>query len=149
METNVDIDGAENLPKGKDDVERDEFCALLQQQKNLNNLIKIALGKNKPLIITNFMHEMRSGQDNGTIKSEQIWLQYLSFHVISAIDISVNHFQDEDQKRSSGGSVAPVCDDDAIPESNLPLIVSCAFFNCTSILGKLHGLRRLKINISL
>ncbi|XLR00408.1 chromatin assembly factor 1 subunit FAS1 isoform X2 [Arachis ipaensis] len=142
METNVDIDGAENLPKGKDDVERDEFCALLQQQKNLNNLIKIALGKNKPLIITNFMHEMRSGQDNGTIKSEQIWLQYLSFHVISAIDISVNHFQDEDQKRSSGGSVAPVCDDDAIPESNLPLIVAAIQTYPRSLSKVLKSLKR-------
>ena len=131
METVIDIEGSEDSPSGKD-VESEEFCGLLRQQKNLNNLTENALKKNQPLIITNLMHDKELGQTfSGTLKLEQMCLQSLSMRVISAssyVEISVDHLQDEDQDAclSTGkGSAAPVFD--AMLDSNLPLIVSYAF----------------------
>ena len=51
MEIDDDIDGADSSPSCKNDIEIEEFCALLRQQKYLNNLTEHALRKNQPLII--------------------------------------------------------------------------------------------------
>lgn len=86
METVMDHEGAESSPTCKDDVETEEFCALLQQQKNLNNLTEHALKKNRPIIKSNLMHEHDSEMGHNfssTLKLEQMCLQSLSMVVIS------------------------------------------------------------------
>lgn len=134
METDIDFEGADSSPSCKDDIESEEFCALLRQQKYLNNLTEQALRKNQPLLITNLIHDkefLLSGHNlSGTPKLEQMCLQALSMCLIpgsSHIEISIDKMQNEDQEAciSIGkGGATPISDVSAIPESDLPIIVS-------------------------
>lgn len=137
METDIDNEGADSSPSSKDDVESEEFCALLRQQKYLNNLTEHALRKNQPLIIPNLIYDkefLLLGHNlSGTPKLEQMCLQALSMCIIpgsSYIEISMDKMQDEDQEAciSTGkGDTVPISDVAAIPDSDLPIIVSYVF----------------------
>ncbi|KAK7243201.1 hypothetical protein RIF29_37990 [Crotalaria pallida] len=146
METDIDIEGADNPPSCKDDSESEEFITLLRQQKYLNNLTEHALRKNQPLIITNLIHELEylsmDHNPSGTPKLEQMCLQALSMCVIagsSCIEISMDKMHDEDQEAclSIGkGSATPISDVVGIPESDLPIIVT-TIQNCSEGMNKL------------
>ncbi|KAG4377984.1 hypothetical protein GLYMA_18G244800v4 [Glycine max] len=133
MEIDDDIDGADSSPSCKNDIESEEFCALLRQQKYLNNLTEHALRKNQPLIISNLINDKDLSSDHnisGTPKLEQMCLQALSMYVIpgiSCIEIYVDKMQDEDQEvcLSTGKSGAsPISGVAVIPDSDLPIIVT-------------------------
>lgn len=145
METDINIEGADSTPSSKDDIETEEFCALLRQQKHLNNLIEHALRKNHPLIIPNLVHDkellLLDHNMSGIPKQEQMFLQALSMYVIpgsSSIELSADKMQDEDQEASpstgKGGGATPMSDLAAIPDSDLPIVVSCAFELCLYLL---------------
>ncbi|KAK7295219.1 hypothetical protein RJT34_18124 [Clitoria ternatea] len=148
METVNDIEGADSTPCSKDDIESEEFCALLRQQKYLNNLTEHALRKNQPLIIPNLIHDkdilLLDCDSNGTPKLEQMCLQALSMYVIpgsSYIEISVDKMQDEAQETclSTGKGVAnPSSDVAVIPDSDLPVIVT-TIQNCPQGINKVLG----------
>ncbi|CAD5316359.1 unnamed protein product [Arabidopsis thaliana] len=133
----MDIDPSEqdaNTPSSKDQ-ESPEFCALLQQQKHLQNLTDHALKKTQPLIICNLTHEkvsLLAAKDlEGTQKVEQICLRALMvqpFAWSSLIEISINDIQDEDQEtsKSSCSQSTPPSNSKAksIPDSDLLTVVS-------------------------
>ncbi|KAH1044659.1 hypothetical protein AAZX31_09G227000 [Glycine max] len=133
MQIDDDIEGADSSPSCKNDIEIEEFCALLRQQKYLNNLTEHALRKNQPLIISNLINDKDLSSDHnisGTPKLEQMCLQVLSMYVIpgiSCIEISEDKMQDEDQEvcLSTGKGVASLISGVAvIPDSDLPIIVT-------------------------
>lgn len=134
----MDIDPSEqdaNTTSSKQDQESPEFCALLQQQKHLQNLTDHALKKTQPLIICNLTHEkvsLLAAKDlEGTQKVEQICLRALmvrQFPWSSLIEISINDIQDEDQEASkfSCSQSTPPSNSKAkiIPDSDLLTVVS-------------------------
>lgn len=139
MEIDVDTETerVDSSPSCKDDIESEEFCALLRHQKYLNNLTEHALRKNQPLIITNLTHDQFLLLDHnlsGTPKLEQMCLQALSMCVIpgnSYIEISMDKTKDEDHETcpsTDKRGAAPVSDLTAIPDSDLPIIVSLLCF---------------------
>lgn len=140
METDVITEGADSSPCSKNDIETEEFCALLRQQKYLNNLTEHALRKNHPLMISNFGNDnefLLSHHDvGGTPKQEQMCLQALCMYMIpgsSYIELSTDKVHDEDQEAclSTGKCGAtPMSGLAAIPDSDLPIIVSYAFKVC-------------------
>lgn len=111
---------------------------MLRQKKCLYNLTEHALRKNQPLIILNLMHEkaaLLAAEDlSGSPKMEQTCLQALSMRAFPhgpPVEISIENMQDEDQEAclSGGkGSTTPMSIVNAIPESELPTIVSCVSF---------------------
>lgn len=134
METNVTVDEAKSSPG----LESEEFCALLRQQKYLNNLTEHALRKNQPLIISNLMHEKTSlltAEDlTGTPRLEQMCLQALSMRLFpggSPAEISLDNVEDDDQEDcpSSGkGRTTPNSTVIAISDSDLHAVVSFIAF---------------------
>lgn len=132
METDVAIEEPRSSPSCKQDSKSEEFCALLRQQKYLNNLTEQALRRNQPLIILNLMHEKAAllmAEDlSGTPKLEQTCLQALSICVFpDSVEISIENKEDGDQEacRSSGkGSTTPISTVNAIPDPDLPSVVS-------------------------
>ncbi|KAK7269055.1 hypothetical protein RIF29_21770 [Crotalaria pallida] len=144
MEKFIDSEQGQSSPSCKDDVETEEFCALLRQQKDLSNLTEHALERNRPLIISNLMHEHDKELDhsfNSTPNSKQMCLQSLSMLIISAssfIEITAGKMPDEDQEAciSTGkGAAAPISDVDVMLDSNLPLIVA-TIQNCSQGIDK-------------
>jgi chromatin assembly factor 1 subunit A len=142
METDVAIEEPRSSPSCKQDSKSEEFCALLRQQKYLNNLTEQALRRNQPLIILNLMHEKAAllmAEDlSGTPKLEQTCLQALSICVFpDSVEISIENKEDGDQEacRSSGkGSTTPISTVNAIQDPDLPSVVSCAFhYRCKII----------------
>nr|QKZ93426.1 FAS1 [Vuralia turcica] len=146
MKKDIDFEGADSSPSCKDDIESEEFCTLLRQQKYLNNLTEQALRKNQPLLITNLIHDkefLLLGHNlSGTPKLEQMYLQALSMCMIPGsthIEISIDKMQDEDREAflSTGkGGATPISDVAAIPESDLPIIV-------TTIQNSSEGMNKL------
>ncbi|KAE9589676.1 putative chromatin assembly factor 1 subunit A [Lupinus albus] len=144
LENDIDIERAKSSPGCKNDVEAEEFCALLQQQKNLNDLTEHALKRKRLWIISNLMHEHDKELDDnsvGTFNLEQMCLQSLSMRIISAssyIEISMDIMQDEDQedRLSAGKGGAPAISNvHAMLDSNLPLIVA-TIQNCSQGINK-------------
>lgn len=137
METDIDVEGANSSPSCKDDIETEEFCALLRQQKYLTNLTEHALRKNQPLIISNLVSDkeflLMDHNISSTPKLEQMCLQALSMYVIpgsSYIELTTDRMQDEDQHAcpsTSKGGATPMSGVAAISDSDLPIIVSYAF----------------------
>ncbi|CAJ1823962.1 unnamed protein product [Sphenostylis stenocarpa] len=132
MEINDDIEGADSSSICKNNAGSEEFCALLRQQKYVNNLTVHALRKNQPLFISNFSHDKEFLSDHnisGTSKLEQTCLQALSMRVIpgsSPVQISMDKMRDQEQKvrLSVGKSGASPSDIAVIPDSDLPIIVT-------------------------
>ncbi|KAI4302073.1 hypothetical protein L6164_035290 [Bauhinia variegata] len=136
MGRDIDIEGTGSSPSCKDNIESEEFCALLRQQKYLNSLTEHALRKNQPLIIPNLMHDKASlllaHNLSGTLKLEQTCLLTLSMRVISInshTEIS-DKTQNEDQEaflstvKGGTASITDMAAEPAIMESDLPVIVS-------------------------
>lgn len=120
-------------------VESEDFCVFFRQQKYLHNATEHALRRNKPLIISNLMHEkvpsVLTEDLTGTPDVEQTCLLALSMHAFPgcpSIEISViEDFQEENLEASpssSKGSTTPVSTATAILDSDLPQIVSCALW---------------------
>lgn len=116
----------------KQDLQNEEFCTLLQQQKYLNNLTETALRKNQPLIILNLMHEkvpLLFAEDlTGTEKLEKMCLEALSMRAFPGglpMEISTVNIQAEDQDvyGSSGKAVSSHISTSTIQESDIPIIV--------------------------
>ncbi|GLT40932.1 hypothetical protein SLA2020_150280 [Shorea laevis] len=145
METDV-AHGTTHLNNYKEDMLSEAFCALLRQQKYLNNFTEHALRKNQPLIILNLMHEKASlltAEDiSGILKLEQTCLQALSiceFPGCSPVGISIDNMQEEDQDASlSSGkdSTMPFSTTAKVPDSDLPIIVS-TIQSCSQSIVKL------------
>ncbi|KAJ6982831.1 chromatin assembly factor 1 subunit FAS1-like [Populus alba x Populus x berolinensis] len=81
MDTDLSVEEARSSPCCKQDLQSEEFCTLLKQQKYLNNFTDNALRKNHPLIMLNLMHEKDAflvADDLGDIpKVEKMCLQAL------------------------------------------------------------------------
>lgn len=132
METDITVE-----VKSSPGLESEEFCALLRQQKYLNNLTEHALRKNQPLIISNLMHEKTSlliaEGLSGTPKLEQMCLQALSiclFPGSSPVEISLDNVEDIDQEACTfigKDSTTPTSTVIATPEIDLRKLVSCLF----------------------
>ncbi|GLT87902.1 hypothetical protein SLE2022_059550 [Rubroshorea leprosula] len=145
METDVPLE-TKCLPSYKQDMQNEDFCLLLRQQKYLNNLTEHALRRNHPLIILNLMHEkasLLSAEDlSGTPKLEQTCLQALcirGFPGCSPAEISVDKFQDEDREASLSNrtdSITPISTTARVSESDLPIIVS-TIQSCSQSIVKL------------
>ncbi|XP_050911967.1 chromatin assembly factor 1 subunit FAS1 [Lathyrus oleraceus] len=150
MDTDVSHAEADNSPCSKDDIEAEEFCALLRQQKYLNNLTEHALRKNNPVIIPNFVLDkdpsLLDHNISGIPKQELMCLQALSMYTIPGgsyieLELSTDKIQDEDQEASPStgkGAATPPSDLAAIPETDLPIIVT-AIQNCSQGINKLLG----------
>lgn len=133
METDITVEEARSSPG----LESEEFCALLRQQKYLNNLTEHALRKNQPLIISNLMHEKTSLLTakglSGASKLEQMCLQALSiclFPGSSPVEISLDNVEDIDQEACTfigKDSATPTSTVIAMPEIDLRKLVSCLF----------------------
>lgn len=136
METDVAVEETQSSHISEQDGQNEEFRALFRQQKYLNNLTEQALRKNQPLIILNLLHEnssLQMAEDlNGTSKLEQTCLQALSMRACpggSHVEISIDSMacENEEACNSSGkASATPVLSVAPIPDSDLPLIVSCS-----------------------
>ncbi|KAK7374402.1 hypothetical protein VNO80_07832 [Phaseolus coccineus] len=133
MEIDDNIEGNDSSSSHKNNVESEEFRALLRQQKYLNSLTEHALRKNQPLIISNLFHDkefLSNHNISGISKLEQTCLQALSMYVIpgsSHVEIPIAKMQDEEQKvrPSVGkGGASAISGVAAIPDSDLPIIVT-------------------------
>lgn len=134
METDITVEEPKGSPGCQQNVESEEFSALLRQQKYLNTLTDHALRKSRPLIISNLMHEKASllnAEDlTGIAKVEQKCLLALSMRIFPGgppIEISLNNEQDHDQQacHSSGkGCTTPASTVTPIPDTDLPTLVS-------------------------
>ncbi|KAK9291305.1 hypothetical protein L1049_019250 [Liquidambar formosana] len=135
MESSLLVEDARSSPSCKQEVESEEFHVFLRQQMYLQNLTEHALRKNQPLIILNLMHDKAPfliAEDlSGTQKLEQTCLQALSMRMFpggSPISIIMDeNMQNEDQEScpsNSKGSTTPVAAVTAIPDTELPKIVS-------------------------
>ncbi|CAJ2645587.1 unnamed protein product [Trifolium pratense] len=150
METDVSLEEADSSLCSKDDIETEEFCALLRLQKYLNNLTEHALRKNNPVIITNFVHDkdlsLLDHNISGTPKQEQMCLQALTMYTIPGsscieLELSTDKIQDEDQEASPStgkGSATPPPDSAAIPDTDLPIIVT-TIQSCSQGINKVLG----------
>ncbi|KAJ6726814.1 CHROMATIN ASSEMBLY FACTOR 1 SUBUNIT A CAF-1 SUBUNIT A [Salix purpurea] len=82
MDADPSVEEARSSPSCKQDIESEEFCTLLKQQKYLNSLTESALRKNHPMIVLNIMHEKDAllvADDLSDIsKLEKMCLQALS-----------------------------------------------------------------------
>ena len=137
MECDELVEEVRDHPDTKEQVQSEEFCSLLRQQKYLNNMTEHALKKNQPLIVLNLMHEKTTlspaEELSGSEKLEKMCLQALCIRPLfdfPAMDISIhNNEVDEDlealpNKSSSTPSSTAAA---AIPDSDLPQIVSFLF----------------------
>ncbi|KAK6144935.1 hypothetical protein DH2020_021755 [Rehmannia glutinosa] len=152
MESDDLVEEVRNCPNPEQQVQSEEFCTLLRQQKYLNNLTEHALKKNQPLIILNLMHEkttlLSAEELTGTEKLERMCLQALSVcHLpgFSDIEISVHDdVVDEDNEASSNKSSAtPLATAAAILDSELPHIISI-IQSCPHGIGKIEQSLRIK-----
>ncbi|XP_038714317.1 chromatin assembly factor 1 subunit FAS1-like isoform X2 [Tripterygium wilfordii] len=126
-ETESAVEEALSLPTPMEDSKTLDFCALLQQQKHLNNLTEHALRKSQPLFILNLMHEkvpLLAAEDLcGTSKLERTCLQALTmrpFPTGPPVQISMDNMQAEEQDVSpSNGKdgAVPVSTMDVLPDS--------------------------------
>ncbi|PON55384.1 Chromatin assembly factor 1 subunit A [Parasponia andersonii] len=142
METDDTVEEA----KGSAGVESEEFCALLRQQKYLNNLTEHALRKNQPLIISNLMHEKTSlliAEDlTGTPRLEKMCLQALSMRIFpggSPVDISLDLVEGNDQEACPSSGKGRTTPDSAvieIPDPDLCALVS-SIQSCSQGMHKL------------
>lgn len=123
-----DLDSeVQNLPISEQQLQSDEFCILLRQQKYLNDLTEHALKKNHPLIILNLTHGKTTissaDEVTGISKLERMALQTLTIRPLpdfQSIEISVpNDVVDKDGEVSPNKSSTT-----QILDSDLPQIVS-------------------------
>ncbi|RZC94302.1 hypothetical protein C5167_029867 [Papaver somniferum] len=141
MEVDSDDDGeAQSSATCKENVESDELHILLRQQNYINKLTHNALLKNKPLIISNLMHEKAAllmAEDlHGTSKIEQMFLQSLSIrpfpgsaNIQISADNNSTHEEDEEvfkshNKSKSSTTSTPSAPVSVIEDMDLPTIVS-------------------------
>ncbi|KAJ0014074.1 hypothetical protein Pint_19545 [Pistacia integerrima] len=134
MEVDYSVEETKSSPSCKQELENEESCALVRQQKYLHNLTEHALRKNQPLIILNLMHEkaplLMAENLSGTSKMEQTCLQALSMRAFAdgiLVEITVDSKSDEDQEACLSnvkGSTITVSTVTTIPESDLPAVVS-------------------------
>ncbi|KAI3470376.1 hypothetical protein Pfo_027039 [Paulownia fortunei] len=139
------VEEVRNPPNSEQQVQSEEFCALLWQQKYLNNLTEHALKKNQPLVILNLMHEKTTllsvEELTGTEKLERMCLQTLSIRPLPGFldtEISIhNDVVDEDHEASSNkSSTTTAATAAAILNSDLPQIIS-AIQSCPHSIGKI------------
>lgn len=137
MESDFLDEEVRSSPSCKLQVESEEFCVMLRQQKYLHNVTEHALKKNQPLIILNLMHEkapfLMTEDLSGTEKLEQMCLQALCicpFPGGPSIEVSVNDdMEDVDPEAclsNNKGSNTQVATVTTIMGADLPKIVSCA-----------------------
>uniref|UniRef100_A0A2P2K374 JHL23J11.8 protein n=1 Tax=Rhizophora mucronata TaxID=61149 RepID=A0A2P2K374_RHIMU len=144
IETVLSVNSAGSSSGCKQDMESEQFHALLQQQKYLSNLTESALRKNQPLIILNMMHEkvpLLAAEDlSGASKVEKLYLQALSMRAVPGAphtEITVDSMQDDAQDVSLSFSKidSTPSTEIAIPESDVPIIVS-TIQSCSQSINK-------------
>jgi chromatin assembly factor 1 subunit A len=139
MDTDLSVEEARSSPCCKQDLQSEEFCTLLKQQRYLNNFTDNALRKNHPLIMLNLMHEKDAflvADDLGDIpKVEKMCLQALSIRAFPGgpqIEISLdvspeNHDACLSNSKPSATLIPTMI---TLQDSDMPLVVSCAFELC-------------------
>ncbi|KAL1532830.1 chromatin assembly factor 1 subunit FAS1-like [Salvia divinorum] len=119
----------------KEQVQSEEFCSLLRQQKYLNNMTEHALRKNQPLIILNLTHEkttLSSAEElSGLEKLEKMCLEALCICPLpdfptAEISIRNNEVDEDLEPLSNKSSSTPPSTAAAttIPDSVMPQIIS-------------------------
>lgn len=136
----------QNLPTSEQQLQSDEFCTLLRQQKYLINLTEHALKKNQPLIILNLMHKktaLSSAEElTGMSKLEKTALRTLVIRPLPGfpnIEIAVPSDEvDKDQEAlSNKSSTTPLATAAAILDSDVPQIIS-VIQSCPQGIGKIE-----------
>ncbi|KAL3653980.1 hypothetical protein CASFOL_003661 [Castilleja foliolosa] len=144
MECDELVEEVRNMPDSENQVQSEEFCTLLRQQKYLNSLTEQALRKNKPLIILNLMHEktmlLPADELTGTEKLEQTCLQALSIRPLPDfmnIGVSMhNNIVADDLEALSNNSSIRSHANAAVLDSDLPQIISI-IQSCQHGIGKI------------
>ncbi|KAL6501069.1 hypothetical protein OROHE_025266 [Orobanche hederae] len=145
MESDDLVEEVRNLPNSEQQVQSEEFCPLLRQQKYLNNLTEHALKKNQPLIILNLMHEkttlLSAEELTGVQKIERQCLEALSIRPLPGfpdIEISIQSdlVDNENETLCNKSSTTTPTTGAAIVDSDLPQIIS-VIQSCPSSIGKI------------
>lgn len=127
-------DLVEGAPSSKQ-MESEDLSVFFRQQKYLHNATEQALRRNKPLIISNLLHQKVQSAFAEDLTStpavEQTCLLALSmrgFPGCPSMEISVLEDVEEENVEasppSSNGNATPVSTATAVPDSDLPQIVS-------------------------
>ncbi|XP_042004178.1 chromatin assembly factor 1 subunit FAS1-like [Salvia splendens] len=134
MECDELVEEVRDHPDIKEQVQSEEFCSMLRQQKCLNNMTEHALKKNQPLIILNLMHEKTTlspaEELSGSEKLEKMCLQALSIHPLfdsPATETSINNNEVDEDLEALPNKSTPTPSTAAsagIPDSDLPQIIS-------------------------
>lgn len=137
MDSDELVEEVRNLPSSGEQVQSEEFCTLLRQQKYLNYVTEHALKKNQPLIILNLMHEkttlLPAEELTGSEKLENKCLQALCirpFPDFPETEVSIHNDKvvEELEALPNKPSSTPPATAAAISDSDMPQIVSHSFF---------------------
>ncbi|GFP90080.1 chromatin assembly factor 1 subunit fas1 [Phtheirospermum japonicum] len=143
-----DLVEVRNPPNSVQQVQSEEFCTLLWQQKHLNNFTEHALKKNQPLIILNLMHEktilLSAEELTGTEKIERMCLQALSIRPLPGfpdigISIRSDVIDEDNEVPSDKASTTRPATGASILDSDLPQIIS-VIQSCPINIGKIGKL---------
>ncbi|KAJ6429354.1 hypothetical protein OIU84_020894 [Salix udensis] len=144
MDADPSVEEAKSSPSCKQDLESEEFCTLLKQQKYLNSLTDSALRKNHPMIVLNIMHEKDAllvADDLSDIsKLEKMCLQALSMRAFPggqqmeiSLDVSPeNHDACLSNAKASATRTPTVI---TLQESDMPIVVS-VIQSCSQSMNK-------------
>ncbi|KAG5240057.1 chromatin assembly factor [Salix suchowensis] len=144
MDANPSVEEARSSPSCKQDIESEEFCTLLKQQKYLNSLTESALRKNHPMIVLNIMHEKDAllvADDLSDIsKLEKMCLQALSMRAFPggpqmeiSLDVSPeNHDACLSNAKASATRTPTVI---TLQDSDMPIVVS-VIQSCSQSMNK-------------
>lgn len=144
MDADPSVEEARSLPSCKQDLESEEFCTLLKQQKCLNSLTDNALRKNHPMIVLNIMHEKDAllvADDLSDIsKVEKMCLQALSMRAFPGgpqmemfLDVSSeNHDACLLSAKASATRIPAVI---TLQDSDMPIVVS-VIQSCSQSMNK-------------
>ncbi|CAK7325984.1 unnamed protein product [Dovyalis caffra] len=144
MDTDPSVEEARSSPSCKQDLESEEFCTLLKQQKYLSNLTDNALRKNNPLIILNLMHEKDAllvADDLSDIpKVEKMCLQALSMRAFPGgpqvgISLDMSPENHDACLSNAKANVTPTPTMIALQDSDMPVVVS-AIQSCSQSMNK-------------
>ncbi|KAH8501282.1 hypothetical protein H0E87_016193 [Populus deltoides] len=144
MDADPSVEEARSSPSCKQDLESEEFCTLLKQQKCLNSLTDNALRKNHPMIVLNIMHEKDAllvADDLSDIsKVEKMCLQALSMRAFPGgpqmemfLDVSSeNHDACLLNAKASATRIPAVI---TLQDSDMPIVVS-VIQSCSQSMNK-------------
>ncbi|KAH8517393.1 hypothetical protein H0E87_005361 [Populus deltoides] len=144
MDTDLSVEEARSSPCCKQNLQSEEFCTLMKQQRYLNNFTDNALRKNHPLIMLNLMHEKDAflvADDLGDIpKVEKMSLQALSIRAFPggpqmeiSLDVSPENHDAHLSNAKPSATLIPTMI--TLQDSDMPLVVF-AIQSCSQSMNK-------------